>query len=108
VVLERVALRFVGKGRIRVALTSLRMRARASGLLDYRPRLILSLSVNIVPQRSKRPPKPPPAAPCPEQVEANEHWDRFTNMVRQVVSVPKAEVVKAIERDRAEKAKRAK
>jgi hypothetical protein len=61
-----------------------------------------------VPDRTKRPPKPPPDVPCPEQAEANARWGRFTEMVRQVVSVPKAEVVKAIERDRAEKAKRAK
>jgi hypothetical protein len=60
-----------------------------------------------VPDRTKRPPKPAPA-PCPEQVEANERWDRFTEMVRKVVSVPKDKVVKAIEQDRAEKAKRAK
>jgi hypothetical protein len=64
-----------------------------------------------VPQRPKRQPKPPPAepdAPCPEQVEANEHWDRFTDLVRKVVSVPKAEVVKAIEQDKAAKERKAK
>jgi hypothetical protein len=60
------------------------------------------------PERSKRHPKPPrakPDAPCPEQVEANEHWDRFTDLVRKVVAVPKAEVVKAIERDKTKRAK---
>jgi hypothetical protein len=68
-----------------------------------------SKCVQMVQKSPIKPPRAPkPDAPCPEQVEANERWDRFTDMVRKVVSVPKTEVVKSIEREKAAKEKRAK